>query len=217
MRTLLLLLSVILLGVNMTFAGSDYPKAVLTLSDGTVINGYLRENIHHVYHKVPISETVDGKKINYKTKDIQSLVVTMPDGTAETYILIYTWDQYKKKAEKEPMLAVVDFKGNHVIGYAYPSLYEQTSAAVPSSYFQSYTRTRDAWLYYYVVDTDKERVRCFWSYIPSKKTSKKFIKNLKKDFKEYPFVAETVEAEGITAEQINQNPMLLLEILDKNL
>lgn len=94
MRTLLLLLSVILLGVNMTFAGSDYPKAMLTLSDGTVINGYLRENIHHVYHKVPISETVDGKKINYKTKDIQSLVVTMPDGTAETYIPIYTWDQY---------------------------------------------------------------------------------------------------------------------------
>lgn len=217
MIRILFLMVVMLSTVSMASAKNDPPQAVLTLNDGTVINGYLRQNIHSVYNKVPVSETADGKKTNYKTKDVQSLVVTMPDGMTETYIPIYTWDKYRKKVEKDPMLAIVDFKGKHVTGYAYPSVYEQTSAAVPSSNFQSYTRTSDAWLYYYVVDTDNQRIRCFWSYIPSKKPSKSFVKNLKKDFKEYPVVAETVEAEGITAEQINQNPMLLLEILDKNL
>jgi hypothetical protein len=40
---------------------------------------------------------------------------------------------------------------------------------------------------------------------------------MKKDFKKYPQVYETVEKQGLTAEQISENPTILLEILDKSL
>ena len=43
------------------------------------------------------------------------------------------------------------------------------------------------------------------------------MKKIKNKFKDYPAVAEEVEKRGLTAEQIHEDPTILLEILDKSL
>ena len=50
-----------------------------------------------------------------------------------------------------------------------------------------------------------------------KKQWKKLLKKIKDKFKDYPAVAEEVEKRGLTAEQIHEDPTILLEILDKSL
>ena len=43
------------------------------------------------------------------------------------------------------------------------------------------------------------------------------MKDLRKEFAKYPQVLETIKEQGITAEQVSDNPIILLEILDKSL
>lgn len=52
-----------------------WPKAVLTLKDGTVLKGYLRIDIHDTGNYILFSETEDGKKTKYKNETIKSLFV----------------------------------------------------------------------------------------------------------------------------------------------
>ena len=197
---------------------NQYPKAILTLNDSTIVAGYLRSNLHDVGSKVAISENGDSKKLSYKIADIHSLEVIYPDGQSETYIPIHTWDKYSKKTNKNPFLATVCFSGNHIVGYRMPSQYIKSSAAVPSSNFQSYSWKYNAWIFYYQVN-NSGIIKEFWVHIPVKKAPKlkSIIKNAKKNFKEYPIVAETIEARGLTAEEIIKNPSILLEILDTSM
>lgn len=196
-------------------AENQYPEVTLTLNDSTVVTGYLRSNLHDVGSKVAISETGHSKKMSYKIADIHSLDVTYPDGQCETYVPIHTWDKYSKKANKNPVLATVCFSGNHIVGYRMPSQYIKSSAAVPSSNFQSYSWKYNAWIFFYQVN-NSGIIKDFWVHIPVKKAPKlkNIIKNAKKDFKEYPIVAETIKARELTAEEIIKNPCILLEILD---
>lgn len=66
-----------------------WPKAVLTLKDGTVLNGYLQNDIHFMKKNIYFSETQDGKDVKYKIVDIKSLVVdnAMQDGKKRTFVL----------------------------------------------------------------------------------------------------------------------------------
>lgn len=66
-----------------------WPKAVLTLKDGTVLNGYLQNDIHFMKKNIYFSETQDGKDVKYKIVDIKSLVVdnAMQDGKKQTFVL----------------------------------------------------------------------------------------------------------------------------------
>lgn len=99
-----------------------------------------------------------------------------------------------------------------------PSQYIKSSAAVPSSNFQSYSWKYNAWIFFYQVN-NSGIIKDFWVHIPVKKAPKlkNIIKNAKKDFKEYPIVAETIEARGLTAEEIIKKPCILLEILDSSM
>ena len=194
---------------------NQFPQIVLTLNDSNVISGYLRSDLHNAGGKVSISETPGGKKKAYKIADISSLKVAYADGQEETYVPIHVWD---KNFGKAPFLATVCFSGTHVTGYRMPSQYVKTSAAVPSSNFQSYTWKYESWMFCYQVD-NSDKIKYFWSYIPVKKAPKlkSIIQNVKKEFKEYPIVAGTIESEGLTADEIVLNPCILLEILDKSL
>ena len=67
-------------------------------------------------------------------------------------------------------------------------------------------------VYYWMLFEDKK--------INSKRekySQKKLLKKIKDKFKDYPAVAEEVEKRGLTAEQIHEDPTILLEILDKSL
>lgn len=54
-----------------------WPKAVLTLKDGTVLNGYLRIDVHFMTVKdyVLFSETEEGKDVKYKNETITTLTI----------------------------------------------------------------------------------------------------------------------------------------------
>ena len=89
-----------------------WPKAVLTLKDGTVLNGYLQNDIHFMKKNIYFSETQNGKDVKYKIVDIKSLEVdnALQDGKKRIFILI-------DDDPKFPFLATEVFKGKHVVGY----------------------------------------------------------------------------------------------------
>ena len=83
-----------------------WPKAVLTLKDGTVLNGYLQNDIHFMKKYIYFSETQNGKDVKYKIVDIKSLEVdnALQDGKKRTFILIDEDPTYQ-------YLATVIYKG----------------------------------------------------------------------------------------------------------
>ena len=98
-----------------------WPKAVLTLKDGTVLNGYLQNDIHFMKKNIYFSETQNGKDVKYKIVDIKSLEVdnALQDGKKRIFILI-------DDDPKFPFLATEVFKGKHVVGYMEPYAFENT-------------------------------------------------------------------------------------------
>ena len=197
-----------------------WPKAVLTLKDGTVLNGYLRNDIHFMKKNICFSETQNGKDVKYKIVDIKSLVVdnALQDGKKRTFILI-------DDDPKFPFLATVVFKGKHVTGYMEPYAFENNTTSRTFTGIMYYANTiySGCRAYHYTIDGGKHIY--YWNLFESKKindkrekySQKKLLNKISKKFKDYPAVAEEVEKRGLTAEQIHENPTILLEILDKNL
>ena len=198
-----------------------WPKAVLTLKDGTVLNGYLRSDIHFMQEYVLFSETEDGKDVKYKNENISFLVVKVDDAKDVTFVPIKLYWNEGKKILKTPVLAIPNFQGKHVKGYMYPAYYDHTATSISYSGIMSMTSyNTEEWWAIYNVDTDSTRNRHYWIYAPTlknQKTLKKCLKDMDTDFKEYPQVREAVEKQGLTKEQIDEDPTILLEILDKSL
>lgn len=197
----------------------QYAKVLLTLNDKTVLNGYLRCDLHSVNKKIFVSETTDEKSVSCQIADIDSLVVTYTDGVRRTYRPIYVLDGLRKKVSKAPVLASVCYTGDNITCYMVPSMYIRSSAPVPSNYFQSFTTERSAWTYYKKIKSEGELIKYYYTYIPSKKTPKikSILKDIKNNFEkeDFLYISDAVESQGITAEMIIQKPWLLLEILDK--
>ena len=101
-----------------------WPKAVLTLKDGTVLNGYLQNDIHFMKKNIYFSETQDGKDVKYKIVDIKSLVVdnAMQDGKKRTFIL-------NDDDPKFPFMETEFYKGKHVTGYMEPYAFENNTTS----------------------------------------------------------------------------------------
>ena len=196
-----------------------WPKAVLTLKDGTVLNGYLQNDIHFMKKNIYFSETQNGKDVKYKIVDIKSLEVdnALQDGKKRIFILI-------DDDPKFPFLATEVFKGKHVTGYMEPFAFDNSTH---SRSFTGIWTNNTVYLgcrsYDYKVDGGK--LVYYWMLFEDKKinskrekySQKKLLKKIKEKFKDYPAVAEEVEKRGLTAEQIHEAPTILLEILDKSL
>ena len=184
----------------------SWPKAVLTLKDGTVLNGYLQNDIHFMKKNIYFSETQNGKDVKYKIVDIKSLEVDIDDDP------------------KFPFLATEVFKGKHVTGYMEPFAFDNsTHSRSFTGIWTNITVYLDCRAYHYMVDSGKHVY--YWMLFEDKKinskrekySQKKLLKKIKDKFKDYPAVAEEVEKRGLTAEQIHEDPTILLEILDKSL
>lgn len=211
-----LFLSIIVFPI-LAYAKSDNPRATLFMKDGSVVHGYLRVSLHDVSKDFKISETENGKKQPYNNEDIDSLKVQYADGQEAVYYPFQFAPEPNKKINKDTYLALISFDSEHVKGYCMPASYIRSSSPVPSNNFQSYSSKTAAWWYCFEVkDTDKPIV-VFWMYIPSKKPSKYNMKDLKKALSIYPGVYETICSRGLTAEQINENPLMVLEILEESL
>ena len=197
-----------------------WPKAVLTLKDGTVINGYLQNDIHFMKKNIYFSETQDGKDKKYKITDIKSLVVdnAMQDGKKRTFIL-------NDDDPKYPFMETEVYKGKHVTGYMQPYAFENNTTSRTFTGIMYYANTiySGCRAYYYTVDGGKYVY--YWNLFESEKinakrekySQKKLLNKISKKFEDYPAVAEEVEKRGLTAEQIHKDPTILLEILDKSL
>lgn len=195
------------------------PTITLTLNDGSVINGLLRSNLHYIKKNISVSETADGKKEKYQLTDIDSLVVTYVDGEKMTLRPIYVWNGFFKKVDKTPVLANVCYSSDKMTCYMVPGRYEKTTAAVPSNYFQSTTTRKNAWLYYKQIKKNGDRISLLYTYIPSKKIPKvkSILSDIKNNFEkeEFRFIKETIETEGVTAEELIDKPWRILKILER--
>ena len=91
-----------------------WSKAVLTLNDGTVLNGYLRTDIHFMQKYVLFSETEEGKDVKYKNETIKSLVVKncFGDGKETTFIPVKLYWSDQKKVAPKPILAIQNYQGS---------------------------------------------------------------------------------------------------------
>ena len=197
-----------------------WPKAVLTLKDGTVLNGYLQNDIHFMKKNIYFSETQDGKDVKYKIVDIKSLVVdnAMQDGKQRTFIL-------NDDDPKYPFMETEIYKGKHVTGYMEPYAFENNTTSRTFTGIMYYANTvySGCRAYHYTVDGGKHVY--YWNSFESEKinakrekySQKKLLNKISKKFKDYPTVAEEVEKRGLTAAQIHKDPTILLEILDKSL
>ena len=198
-----------------------WPKAVLTLNDGTVLNGYLRTDIHFMQKYVLFSETEEGKDVKYKNETIKSLVVKncFGDGKETTFIPVKLYWSDQKKVAPKPILAIQNYQGKHVKGYMYPTFFDDTRTSINAGVMQNASMFSGVWWYLYNVDSDNTRNIKYWDYLSNRKPQslKTRLKRMNKDFKEYPQVCEAVEKQGLTAEQISEDPTILLEILDKSL
>lgn len=205
----------------------SWPKAVLELNDGTVLNGYLRINIHFMQTYILFSETEEGKDVKYKNEMIKSLSVKdcFGEGEDATFIPLRLYFREGKTTFKHPSLAIPIYQGKHVKGYMSPNVFDHTST---NRSFTGVTTSitnmeSDIWDFIYNVDTDSTRYCPYWTYRPEPVNPKyaKFLKytmnNMKKDLKAYPKVLEEIERQGLTAEKINKDPKIILEILDKSL
>ena len=129
----------------------SWPKAVLTLKDGTVLNGYLQNDIHFMKKNIYFSETQNGKDVKYKIVDIKSLEVdnALQDGKKRIFILI-------DDDPKFPFLATEVFKGKHVTGYMEPFAFDNsTHSRSFTGIWTNITVYLDCRAYHYMVDSGK--------------------------------------------------------------
>lgn len=141
----------------------------------------------------------------------------LQDGKKRIFILI-------DDDPKFPFLATEVFKGKHVTGYMEPFAFDNsTHSRSFTGIWTNITVYLDCRAYHYMVDSGKHVY--YWNLFESKKinskrekySQKKLLKKISEKFKDYPTVAEEVEKRGLTAEQIHEDPTILLEILDKSL
>ena len=169
-----------------------WPKAVLTLKDGTVLNGYLQNDIHFMQKYVLFSETEEGKDVKYKNETIKSLVVKncFGDGKETTFIPVKLYWSDQKKVAPKPILAIQNYQGKHVKGYMYPTFFDDTRTSINAGVMQNASMFSGVWWYLYNVDSDNTRNIKYWDYLSNRKPQslKTRLKRMNKDFKEYPQV-----------------------------
>ena len=144
-----------------------WPKAVLTLKDGTVLNGYLQNDIHFMKKYIYFSETQNGKDVKYKIVDIKSLEVdnALQDGKKRTFILIDEDPKYQ-------YLATVVYKGKHVTGYMQPFAFDNsTHSRSFTGIWTNITVYLDCRAYHYMVDSGKHVY--YWMLFEDKKINSK--------------------------------------------
>lgn len=185
-------------------------KAVLTLNDGTVINGYNRLTLDFGA-VVGISEKSNGTITTYKSADIKSLDLFPRKGEPKHYettraTLVNTAFAGIKepKFHPYPLLLQVVFQGKYVTGYV-------LDMDTPD---EDNTSKR-TYLYYYKVNGTG------WAEIYWEKDSNQFMqggpgmkKQLKKEFSQWPDVAVWFDTKEYSGKKFTRNPLMVLEVLD---
>ena len=184
-------------------------KAVLTLNDGTVIEGYNRLTLDFGA-VVGISETTNGSFKTYYSKDIKSLDLYPRTGDAihyETTLATRFNSAFaggRVSIHSIPLILQVVFEGENVTGY----VLDMDTNDEENTYKRTY--------YYYYKVKDAEFAEIYWE-----KDSNMLLqsgpgmkKQLKKEFSAWPEVVNWIDSKEYKPKAFTKNPLIVLEILD---
>ena len=187
-------------------ANPDDYKVILTLNDGTVINGFLKSDI--MGDKIKVSETFKGKGKKYATTDIKTLVFppTESDERELTFVPVMVHDNHElvNKNPKSPRLLMKVYETERMIGYISPAE-DFTFTPTMMSYWNSMK-------YYYQVKGEK-RAYTYWKvYVNAKVIGLK--KMLKKCFKRFPAVKDYIDSKSFNSKEFFNSPEMLMPVVD---
>lgn len=189
-------------------------RIVLTLKDGSLVNGYIRTSLMDGKSSVGVSETPKGSFKEYQAADVQSLVypATQEDPDEVVYVpekaLKNTPNLLNKKGKefKKPVFLRLIFEGKTITGYILPVVLSTTNATT-TTYYNSAQ-------YYYKVKGE-EIARPYW--LDQKGITIGGKKALKFYFKGHPAVVDYFDSEEFDYKEFNQHPETLLPVLDERL
>ncbi len=214
-------LFILLLSGAMVFAQNGDGRVVLTLKDGTVINGYLRTALMPDKRTVGIGEAPKGKYMKYANSDIESLVLPASAENPEALTFIPVKDRFaeRKKPNKEPSLMVKTFEGKHVTGYRFPTISDFTvSGGYPGGAQVTTTRITGIWGFSCRVEGEEAAVS-YWYNSPEGGrilvNPDAYLKQLGKRFDKYPELIDALRKENLDKAAIRQRPEAVLEVLDR--
>lgn len=190
-------------------ANPDDYKVILTLNDGTVIEGFLKGDI--MGDKIKVSEKFNGKAKKYATTDIKTLVFppTGSDPEQLTFVPVMVHDNHEllNRNPKNPRLLMKVYETDRMIGYISPAE-DFSFSPTMISYWNSMK-------YYYQVKGE-QRAHTYWKVVVNAKVIG--LKSmLKKCFKRFPYVKDYIDSKEFNSKVFFKNPEILMPVMDEGL
>ena len=188
-------------------ANPDDYKVILSLNDGTVIDGFLKGDI--MGDKIKVSETFKGKGKKYATSDIKSLVFppTESDERELVFVPVMVHDNHElvNKNPKTTRLLMKIYETERMIGYVAPAE-DFSFSPTMISYWNSMK-------YYYYVKGEK-RAYSYWKVVVNAKVIG-LKKMLKRCFKRFPHVQDYIDSKEFNSKKFFDTPEILMPVVDE--
>ena len=188
-------------------ANPDDYKVIVTLNDGTVIEGFLKGDI--MGDKIKVSEKFNGKAKKYSTTDIKTLVFppTESDERELVFIPVMVHDNHEllNRNPKNPRLLMKVYETDRMIGYISPAE-DFSFSPTMISYWNSMK-------YYYQVKGE-QRAYTYWKVVVNAKVLG--LKSMiKKCFNRFPHVKDYIDSKAFDGKAFQKNPEILMPIVDE--
>lgn len=217
MNKLILILSLLFMALPTTARNNpdDY-KVTCTLTDGTVIEGYisipLTKIITSQLYELDISDTYKGKARTYTSEEVKRIVYTST--LNDSLPLIYESVKAQKsvpnlfkknpKPFKKPVFLRLIYEGKNVKGYK--------TLTTDYTVNMSGTNVNYIFQYYYLKKGD-EIAKSYW--LGRKGLVLIMKKDIKLYFREFPKLVEMVDKKEIKTKHLRKNPEMVLPLMDK--
>lgn len=215
MKRFVFLLTVTLLGIVTVVAGKkdESYKVIVTLKNGTVINGYIRSSLMDGAMKVSVSETPNGKSTTYPSADIKTLVYPPNDQDQST--ITYVPSRAKKsvaslwgkgKEFKAPVMLRIIYEGKNITGY--------TLTCIDATATRNRVVYRNAYKYYFKKKGEEVAIPYYYD-IGGITIGLK--SSLKKVFADYPGVIKAIEQDDSAVKDVKSDPATMLPFIDAHI
>lgn len=217
MNKLILILSLLFMALPTTARNNpdDY-KVTCTLTDGTVIEGYISipstSHLISPVYDIKISDTYKSKARKYTSEEVKRIVYTstLNDSLPLIYESVKAQNSIPNlfskdpKPFKKPVFLQLIYEGKNVKGYK--------TLTTDYTVNNNSTKVNYVWRYYYLKKGD-EIAKAYWLGIKGIFLVMK--KAMKLYFKEFPKLVEMVDKKEIKGKQFRKNPAMVLPLMDK--
>ena len=186
-------------------------RVIVTLKDGTVIDGYLKSEI--MSDKVKVKDKVTHKTQKISTEDMEKLVFppTEKDTSTAEYrpVMVYDYviSALESKKVKHPRLLMKVFETDKMIGYISPT----TDFTFTGTWHTTYVGVPK---YYYYVKGD-QRAYAYWYEVKGITTGLKG--HLKKFFSRFPSVVEFIDSDEFSSKEFKKHPEMMMLLVAESL